>query len=177
MLLHDYVDRWAAQRPDGEFAVQGERRTTWVQARDVSAGAACALRMAGLAPGDRCAVLARNAIEYLLLYVAASRAGVVLVPLNPRSTVAEWDQVVADAAAMLLVLGPGFAGALPAMPVVGGALPPVLAPIVQASLGSMAVGAMLSALGLLGVVCGLALPETRHRSLRGATIRPALAEG
>jgi hypothetical protein len=53
----------------------------------------------------------------------------------------------------------------------------VLAPIVQASLGSMAVGAMLSALGLLGVVCGLALPETRHRSLRGATIRPALAEG
>ena len=78
------------------------------------------LRMAGLAPGDRCAVLARNAIEYVLLYVAASRAGVVLVPLNPRSTVAEWDQVVADAAAMLLVLGPGFDGvALPAMPVVG----------------------------------------------------------
>ena len=120
MLLHDYVDRWAAQRPDGEFAVQGERRTTWAQARDVSAGAACVLRMAGLAPGDRCAVLARNAIEYVLLYIAASRAGVVLVPLNPRSAVAEWDQVVADAAAMLLVLGPGFDGvALPAMPVVG----------------------------------------------------------
>ena len=61
MLLHDYVDRWAAQRPDGEFAVQGERRTTWAQARDVSAGAACMLRMSGLAPGDRCAVLARDA--------------------------------------------------------------------------------------------------------------------
>ena len=29
MLLHDYVDHWAAQRPDAEFAVQGERRTTW----------------------------------------------------------------------------------------------------------------------------------------------------
>ena len=36
---------------------------------------------------------------------------------------------------------------------------------------------MLSVLGLLGVVCGLRLPETRHRSLRGATLRPALAEG
>jgi len=23
MLLHDHVDRWAAQRPHGEFAVQG----------------------------------------------------------------------------------------------------------------------------------------------------------
>jgi acyl-CoA synthetase (AMP-forming)/AMP-acid ligase II len=120
MLLHEYVDRWAAQRPDGEFAVQGDRRTTWAQARDLGARAAAVLQRAGLAPGDRCAVLARNAIEYLLLYVAASRAGLVLVPLNPRSTVAEWDQVVADAEALLLVLGPGFDGvALPAMPVVG----------------------------------------------------------
>jgi acyl-CoA synthetase (AMP-forming)/AMP-acid ligase II len=119
MLLHEYVDRWAAQRPDGEFAVQGERRTTWAQARDLGARAAVALQKAGLGPGDRCAVLAHNAIEYLLLYVAASRAGVVLVPLNARSTVAEWDQVVADAGALLLVIGPGFDGPLPAMPVVG----------------------------------------------------------
>jgi acyl-CoA synthetase (AMP-forming)/AMP-acid ligase II len=119
MLLHEYVDRWAVQRPDGEFAVHGERRATWAQARDAGTQAAGVLQRAGLGPGDRCAVLARNAIEYLLLYVAASRAGVVLVPLNPRSTVAEWDQVVADAGALLLVLGPGFDGALPAMPVVG----------------------------------------------------------
>ena len=59
-------------------------------------------------------------LEYLLLYVAASRAGVVLVPLNPRSAPAEWDLVVSDAAAMLLVCGAGFDGVrLPAMPVVG----------------------------------------------------------
>ena len=31
------------------------------------------------------AVLARNCIEYPLLYFAASKAGVVLVPLNYRS--------------------------------------------------------------------------------------------
>jgi hypothetical protein len=61
--------------------------------------------------------------------------------------------------------------------VVGGALPPVLAPVVQASFGSVAVGAMLSLLGLLGIVCGLALPETRDRSLRLLGTRPALAEG
>ena len=119
MLLHEYVDRWAAQRPTGEFAVQGDRRTTWAQARDLGIRGAGVLQRAGLGPGDRCAVLARNAIEYVVLYVAASRAGVVLVPLNPRSALAEWEQVVADAQAMLLVLGPGFDGALPAMPVVG----------------------------------------------------------
>ena len=99
MLLHDHVDRWAAQRPHGEFAVQGDRRATWAQARDASARAARRLRLAGLGPGDRCAVLARNAIEYVVLQVAASRAGVVLVPLNPRSTATEWDHVVRDGVA------------------------------------------------------------------------------
>src|SRR6186713_130699 len=118
MLLHDHIDRCATERPHGEFAVQGERRTTWAQAREASARAARWLRLAGLDPGDRCAVLARNAIEYLLLQVAASRAGVVLVPLNPRSTATEWDHVVHDAHATLLVCGPGFDGStLPALPV------------------------------------------------------------
>jgi hypothetical protein len=36
---------------------------------------------------------------------------------------------------------------------------------------------MKSGLGLLRVVCGLALPETRDRSLRVPTTRPMLAEG
>lgn len=118
LLLHDHVDRWARERPDGEFAVHGDRRTTWAQARAASEVAAEALR-AALGPGERCAVLARNSVEFLLLYVAAARAGVVLVPLNPRGAPGAWELVVADAAAMLLVCGPGFEGvALPAMPVV-----------------------------------------------------------
>ena len=80
---------------------------------------AAALRAAGLAPGDRCAVLARDDAERLMLRRAAARAGVVLVPLDPRSP-GEWDRIVADATALLLVCGPGFDGVrLPAMPVVG----------------------------------------------------------
>jgi fatty-acyl-CoA synthase len=119
-LLHEHLDRWAHEDPAGEFAVAGDRRVTWAQARDASAGAARLLRASGLAPGDRCAVLARNAIEYLLLYVAASRAGVVLVPLNPRSVPAQWDLIVSDAAASLLVCGAGFDGVrLPAVRAVG----------------------------------------------------------
>lgn len=94
--------------------------TTWAQARAASTRAARVLHAAGLEPGDRCAVLARDAIEYVLLHAAASRAGVVLVPLNPRSAPAEWDLVTRDAGAQLLVCDAGFAGVcLPAMPVVG----------------------------------------------------------
>ena len=46
MLLHDHVDRWARERPDGEFAVQGERRITYAQAATTSGAAARALRSA-----------------------------------------------------------------------------------------------------------------------------------
>lgn len=119
MRLHEHLDRWARERPDAEFALRGGRRTTWAQARAASARAAGALRAAGLRPGDRCAVLARNAVEYVLLYVAASRAGVVLVPLDARGAPAAWDHVVADAGAALLVRGPGFDGWRPGVPEAG----------------------------------------------------------
>ena len=52
--------------------------------------------------------------------------------------------------------------------ILGGAVPPVLAAAVQNSYGGMAVGAMLSVFGLLGLGCTLALPETRNRSLQPA---------
>ena len=84
MLLHDHVDRWAARRPDAEFAVQGGRRTTWAQARDASARAAGALRAAGLArepvrsirhPEPRSAAMSRSTHGHRHLAVALHGTG------------------------------------------------------------------------------------------------------
>ncbi len=120
VLLHDHLDRRAARHPDGELPVPGGRRMTWEHAREASRRAARALDAAGLEPGDRFAVLAGDPIEYLLLCVAASRAGVALVALDPRRTPAEWDRAVTESESLLLVCGTGFGGVrLPAMPVVG----------------------------------------------------------
>ncbi len=49
--------------------------------------------------------------------------------------------------------------------ILGGAVPPVIAGALHASYGGLAIGVLLGGFGLLGLVCGLALPETRHRSL------------
>ena len=118
VLLHDHLDRWAARRPDGELVVPDGRRMTWAQAREASRRAARALEAAGLEPGDRFAVLTHDTIDHLLLSIAASRAGVVPVALDPRRP-AEWDRTVVESEAMLLVLGSGFDRVrLPAMPVV-----------------------------------------------------------
>lgn len=49
--------------------------------------------------------------------------------------------------------------------VLGGAIPPLLAPGLTASFGSIAIGVMLSVTGVLSLVCTYALAETRHRRL------------
>jgi acyl-CoA synthetase (AMP-forming)/AMP-acid ligase II len=82
MRLHDFLDYWARERPEAEFAFSGGRSLTFAEA------AAAANRLAGVGcgKGTRMAVLARNAPWYPLLYFAAAKAGVVLLPLNCRLT-------------------------------------------------------------------------------------------
>jgi MFS family permease len=59
--------------------------------------------------------------------------------------------------------GAGLAYSLAA--ILGGAVPPVIAGPLQASYGGLAIGVLLAGFGLLAVLCGLLLPETKHRSL------------
>ena len=56
-----------------------------------------ALIGAGLQAGDRVAILAKNSIEYVLLYFAASKAGITVVPLNYRLAPPEWSYMLGDA--------------------------------------------------------------------------------
>jgi nitrate/nitrite transporter NarK len=50
--------------------------------------------------------------------------------------------------------------------VLGGALPPLIAGTLQATYGSWAIGPMLAALALTGLVCTYLLPETKGTDLR-----------
>lgn len=49
--------------------------------------------------------------------------------------------------------------------VLGGAIPPLIAAPLAASFGSIAIGVMLAALGVLSLICTAGLVETRHRAL------------
>lgn len=115
MLLHNHLDHWAAERPDGEFAVHGARSLTWRQARRQADRTANALVGLGLPVGARVAVLAKNCIEYLVLYYAASKAWVVPVPLNYRSAPPEWAQTIGDSDAALVIADGGHTAAVDAL--------------------------------------------------------------
>jgi acyl-CoA synthetase (AMP-forming)/AMP-acid ligase II len=103
MRLHEFLDYQARERPEAEFAVDGTRRVSYGQARREVERIAAAFAGAGLRPGARVAFLAKNCLEYPLLFYGASRAGVVPVPLNYRLAPPEWKYILEDARAELVV--------------------------------------------------------------------------
>lgn len=103
LRLHDPFDFRVRETPDAEFAVHGARRITYGEAAERVNRLANALLASGLRRGDRVAYLAKNGIEYAIMYYGASKAGVVPVPLNYRLAPPEWSYIVNDAQAKLLV--------------------------------------------------------------------------
>jgi acyl-CoA synthetase (AMP-forming)/AMP-acid ligase II len=103
MRLHDVLDYRARERPDREFATCGGRTISFGNALGVSRNISNALSTS-LARGDRIAVISRNSIEFALIYFGASRAGVVVVPLNYRLTPDDWMYAICDSGAKILLI-------------------------------------------------------------------------
>lgn len=111
--LHLVLDRWAQEQPQEIAAVtpQGSRDYRGL-ARD-SEAVARALGLAGVGPGDRVAVLARNGLPYLQLLYGASRAQAALVCLNWRLAPEELEVLISDCTPRLVFCDPEFAHLLP----------------------------------------------------------------
>ena len=79
--LGDLPRRTARRTPDKLAVVDGDVRLTFAELDAVVDRAAAALVAAGLAPGDRVALLSHNCWVRVLNF-ATARVGVVLVPIN-----------------------------------------------------------------------------------------------
>jgi acyl-CoA synthetase (AMP-forming)/AMP-acid ligase II len=115
MRLHDFLDFHARERPSAPFAVDSERAVTHRDARDEVNRLANALVAAGSERGARIGVLAKNRIEYVLAYLAASKAGVVVVPINTRLSPPQWHDIITDAGVQLLLVGDEYVAAVDAL--------------------------------------------------------------
>ncbi len=80
--LGDLPRRTARRVPDKLALVDGATRLTFAELDATVDRAAAALAAAGLAKGDRLALLCHNCWQFAVLSFAAARAGVVLVPVN-----------------------------------------------------------------------------------------------
>jgi acyl-CoA synthetase (AMP-forming)/AMP-acid ligase II len=104
MRLPDFLDFHARERPDSEFAVMGDRTVTYSEASKRINQLANAFTSAGLNKGDRVAFLSKNSIEYMYMYYAGARSGVVPVPLNYRLAPNEWAYIINDSQSKMLMV-------------------------------------------------------------------------
>ncbi|WP_029089837.1 class I adenylate-forming enzyme family protein [Brevibacterium album] len=106
---------WAAERPGGVAlrTPPGEARVevTWAallarvgQARD-------RFRAAGLSPGERIVLIAPTCPEFLAEFLGADAAGLIVVAVNPLSTVRELAYLIEDSGARQVVAHPAVATA------------------------------------------------------------------
>jgi acyl-CoA synthetase (AMP-forming)/AMP-acid ligase II len=115
MLLHESFDFHARSRGKYCFARCEGAALTYAEAKARSDRMAAALAQAGLVKGVRFAILMRNSIDTLLLFLAASRLGAVPVPLNFRLAPREWAEILEDSGAVLVIADAELAAAADAV--------------------------------------------------------------
>jgi len=103
------IRRGAQWFPDNIFLVDGETRFTF---QEVNAGVnrlANALFAAGCHKGDRVGILLPNRWEYILSDFGIMKAGMVVVPLNPRLRPEEYGYILKNAEARALIFDAEYA--------------------------------------------------------------------
>jgi long-chain acyl-CoA synthetase len=104
--LADHLSRQAADDPDRVAVVHPlpERRTmTWSELDEQVTAVASGLAAHGLVAGHRVGLLGPNSIEFVLGYLAALRAGLVAVPVDPDRDVAGLGAILHDRGAQVLL--------------------------------------------------------------------------
>src|SRR5215831_416098 len=105
-LLHvgEVLRSYARILPDQIGARDLERAMTFREWNARACRLANALIGLGLAKGDRVAVLAYNSLEWLEIYAATAKAGLVAVPLNFRLVTPEIGYILEDAGARAVIV-------------------------------------------------------------------------
>lgn len=115
MESFDWFGKWNVYNPNKVAVEEYEtcRKLTFRQVHQLG----CALAQwltceMGLRQGDRIAVMAENCLEYIALFAAAQKTGLILVPLNYRLTARETEYLLNDAQAAMMVYDQNYSSKL-----------------------------------------------------------------
>ena len=117
LTLSDAIATHARLTPHKTGARDSRRSLTFAAWHERASRLADGLLRLGLTRGDRVCVLAHNCIEWMEIYVALARAGLVAVPVNFRLTAPEIAYIAGDCEAAALIAGSGFC---PTVETIGG---------------------------------------------------------
>ena len=126
MIAGGLISWAAAQHGDRPSLVFRDRVFSHAQIESRSNRMAQALVALGLAPEERFAVLLENSVESIDSVFGAEKAALTYVALNARHTLAEHLEILADAQASAVLVGPAFASMVPSLLAAAGAALPHL---------------------------------------------------
>lgn len=109
------VREFARATPGVTAVIDGGRRLSYAELDERSSRLAQALLARGLRAGDRVAVLLGNRLEYPEIAAGLAKAGLVLVPLNPRLAGPEIEFIVGHARARAILADEALAHLAPAL--------------------------------------------------------------
>lgn len=98
------IREFARATPHRTAVIDGERSLTYEELNDRSNRLANRLLASDLRRGDRVAILLGNRLEYPELAAGVAKAGMITVPLNPRSAAPELDFIIGHSGARALIL-------------------------------------------------------------------------
>ncbi len=103
--LAELLSRAAAEAGERIALVEGGtgRRVTWSELDAEVDRVARGLNTLGLVAGYRVLIVLGNRVEFVTSYLGALRAGLVAVPVNPRSATGELVRLIADSGARVVV--------------------------------------------------------------------------
>ncbi|MCW1432302.1 long-chain-fatty-acid--CoA ligase [Novosphingobium sp. JCM 18896] len=102
----------AAERPAAAMTTFDGETTTYGMMQTRSNRIAGALLAAGITPGDRIALIAKNCTEYFALLLGARKVGAVMVAVNWRLAPDEMAFIIEDSQARLIFVADEFAAGI-----------------------------------------------------------------
>jgi long-chain acyl-CoA synthetase len=106
--VYDFICRNAKIYAERDSIVHNHIRLTHKQFKEKCDQAAAGLIKAGVARGDRLAVVAHNCDEFMILYGAAAKIGAIILPVNWRNQKDEVEFILNDCTPRLVFAGPEY---------------------------------------------------------------------
>jgi len=110
MYTKDWFERWATYSPD-KVAVEEyepERTVTYAEINKQAAQLANYFKAKNINKGDRVMLLGEHSIEMVIVFAAAIKSGIVMVPINFRLAPAEIDYLIDNCDPALLLYDDRF---------------------------------------------------------------------
>lgn len=112
VLISDFVNKWNRISPEKVVLINedGSLRYTYKDLNEISMKLSKAMINAGIKKGDRVGLWIKNRPEWVMMQVAVSRIGAVLVPMNAHEKLTYIEHILKNCEINMLVTAPGVYG-------------------------------------------------------------------